>query len=415
MPATGFFYDGPALTCDGLPLADIAAAAGTPLYVYSAAVAAGAYRRLDAAFAAHPHRLHYALKANSTLAIVRLLRELGSGADANSVGEMEVALRAGFTPDDLVFTGVGKRPDEIERAVALGVHAINAESAGEVERIAAVARARGVRARVAVRVNPDVNAGTHPYITTGVRGAKFGVPHDEAGALCCGIARNPALHLVGLHAHVGSQILDVAPLKRAAEILVRLAKDLGSSGIAIEHVDVGGGVGIAYDGGAGLAAEDYAAAILPAVSGTPFRLLLEPGRVIAAPAGVLLARIVDIKSVGGDADIAVLDTGMTELIRPALYGAFHRIEPVVRRPGREHRYAIVGPLCESSDSFGDPRPLTPLEVGDALAIRDAGGYGSAMASTYNRRLLAPEVLVQDGRWRLIRRRQTIDDQLALED
>ncbi len=415
MPVTGFFYDGPTLTCDGLPLAAIADQTGTPVYVYSAGAIADAYRRLDAAFSDHPHRLHYALKANSTLAIARLLRELGSGADANSVGEIEVALRAGFAPADIVLTGVGKRPDEIERAVALGVHAINAESAGEIERVAATARARGVRARVAVRVNPDVNAGTHPYITTGVRGAKFGVPHDEAAGLCCRIARDASLQLVGLHAHVGSQILDAAPLQRAAEILVRLAKDLAASGIEVEHVDVGGGLGIPYDGGAGLTVEDYAAAILPVVSGMRQTLLLEPGRVIVAAAGVLLSRVVDIKSVGADAEIVVLDAGMTELIRPALYGASHRIDAASRRPGRGHSYAIVGPLCESSDSFGDVRTLSRLEVGDLLAIRDAGGYGSAMASTYNRRLLAPEALVQNGRWRVIRRRQTIDDQLALED
>jgi len=414
MPTDSFCYDGDTLLCDGVPLADIARAEGTPAYVYSAAAIEGACAALEQAFGGYPHRLHYALKANSTLAITRLMRRLGTGVDANSVGEIEVALRTGFLPDDIVFTGVGKRPDEIERAVALGVHAINAESAGEIDRIAAAARARGGRARVAVRINPDVDAGTHPYITTGIRGSRFGVPIDEAAALCRRIAVNPSLRLVGLHVHVGSQIFDVTPLRRAAESLVRVAHGLADDGIAIEHLDIGGGVGVAYDGGASLSAADYASAILPVVSPTGLTLLLEPGRVIVAPAGVLLARVIDIKGGGGSAAIAVLDAGMTELIRPALYGAYHRIEPVVRRQGSQQEYEIVGPLCETSDGFGGARRMAPLEVGDVLAIRDAGGYGSAMASNYNRRLFAPEVLVEERRWRVIRRRQTIDDLLALE-
>jgi len=415
MQTNSFCQDGAALLCDGVPLAEVARSEGTPVYVYSAAAIERAYAGLDAAFAPHPHRLHYALKANSTLAVARLLRRLGSGVDANSVGEIEIALRAGFVPDDIVFTGVGKRGDELERAVVVGVHAINAESAGEVERIAGRARAHGRRARVALRINPDVDAGSHPYLTTGVRSSKFGVPFEHAAALCRQIAGTDALHLVGLHAHVGSQILKIEPLTRAAGMLVRLACGLRDDGIAVEHVDVGGGVGIAYDGGAALSPEEYAAGILPVVAPSGFTLLLEPGRVIMAPAGVLLTRVVDIKSRTGAADIVVVDAGMTELIRPALYGAYHRIEPVSRRQGPEHRYEIVGPLCETSDTFGDARSMPPLEVGDVLAIRDAGAYGSAMASNYNRRLFAPEVLVEGGRWRTIRRRQTIDDMVALEE
>ncbi len=415
MATSSFRYEGESLVCDGVALADIAREAGTPVYVYSAAAIEAACAGFEAAFAGYPHRLHYALKANSTLAIARLMRRRGTGVDANSVGEIEVALRAGFVADDIVFTGVGKRTDEIERAVALGVHAINAESAGEVDRIAAAARACGTRARVAVRINPDVNAGTHPHITTGVRGNKFGVPIEGAPGLCREIALNEWLRLVGLHVHVGSQILDVAPLRRAAELLARLAQGLSDAGIAIEHLDIGGGVGIAYDGGAALSAGAYAAAILPVVSPTGLKLLFEPGRVITAPAGVLLARVVDIKSGGGPAAIAVLDAGMTELIRPALYGAYHRIEPILRRQGSEQAYEVVGPLCETSDSFGSARSMAPLQVGDLVAIRDAGAYGSAMASNYNRRLLAPEVLVEGDRWRTIRRRQTIDDLLMLEE
>jgi len=411
---TTFRYEDDCLVCDGVALADIARAEGTPAYVYSAAAIERAYTEFDAAFGSYPHRLHYALKANSTLAIASLMRRLAAGVDANSVGEIEVALRAGFAPGDIVFTGVGKRPDEIERAVALGVHAINAESAGEVARIAAAARTGRTKARVSVRINPDVNAGTHPHITTGVRGNKFGVPIEQALALCRDIAFDTSLRLVGLHVHVGSQILEVAPLRRAAEALVALTRALSDAGIAIEHIDVGGGVGIPYDGGRGLPAREYAAAILPVVSPTGLKLLVEPGRVIVAPAGVLLARVVDLKNGGGPAEIAVLDAGMTELIRPALYGAYHRIDAVQRRPGSERQYEIVGPLCETSDSFGNARAMPPLQVGDVLAIRDAGGYGSAMASNYNRRLLAPEILVENGGWRTIRRRQTIEDLLMLE-
>jgi len=415
MQASSFFRDGAVLLCDGVSLADVARAEGTPVYVYSAAAIERAYASLDAAFAGYPHRLHYALKANSTLAIARLLRRLGSGVDANSIGEIEIALRAGFVPDDIVFTGVGKRPDEIERAVVLGVHAINAESAGEIDRIAEHTRAHGVRARVALRINPDVDAGSHPYMTTGLSNSKFGVPVERALMLCREIARNEALQLAGLHVHIGSQILTVEPLKRAAEALVRVACELRNEGVQVEHVDMGGGLSIAYDGGAGMSTGEYAGALLSIVAPTGFKLLLEPGRVIVAPAGVLLTRVVDIKSDARGARLAVVDAGMTELLRPALYGAYHRIEPLLHRPGSEDRYEIVGPLCEAGDTFGEPRSMPPIEVGDVLAIRDAGGYGAVMASNYNRRPFAPEVLVEGGRWRTIRRRQTIDELLALEE
>jgi diaminopimelate decarboxylase len=409
-----FEYTNGSLVCDGIALAEIADSAGTPVYVYSAAAIAQAYSALDAAFGAYPHRLHYALKANSTLAVARLLQKLGSGADANSVGEIEVALRAGFQPGDIVFSGVAKRNDELDRAVELGVQAINVESAGEVKRLAALARARGQRARVAVRVNPDVDAGSHPYISTGLRTAKFGVPIGQAPLLCSEIAASSVLSLVGLHVHVGSQILEPGPLARAAAAVVALASSLQDGGVSIEHLDIGGGVGIAYDGGQAMSAREYASAVLDVVAASGFPLLIEPGRVIVAPAGVLLTRVVDVKCRPGGSLFAAVDAGMTELIRPALYGAYHRIEPVTPRDGALREYEVVGPLCETSDTYGKPRLLPPLETSDLLAIRDAGGYGSVMASNYNRRPLAPEVLVEDRAWRVIRRRQTIDDMLALE-
>jgi diaminopimelate decarboxylase len=399
---------------DGALLESIAGEVGTPAYVYDASAIERAYQRLDAALAGCPHAIHYALKANSTLAIVRLLRHLGAGADANSGGEIEVALRAGFIPDQIVFTGVGKSPDELDRAVTLGLKAINAESPGELDRIAARARAQGTTARVALRVNPDIDAKSHPHISTGLRTNKFGMPFDQARRIYREHARQDGLEPVGLHVHVGSQITDVEPLRRAAERVADLASELKDDGIALEHADIGGGLGISYDGTPVPSAADYASAVLPAVRRSGLSLVVEPGRLMVGAAGTLLARVVDLKSYEGGATFAVLDAGMAELLRPALYGAFHRIEAVTPRPGLAQRYEVVGPICESADIFGRDRLLPPLDVGDLVAILDAGAYGSVMASTYNRHMLPAEVLIEHGVWRVVRRRQTVDDQLSLE-
>jgi diaminopimelate decarboxylase len=410
-----FAFDAAAgLSCDGIPLADIAARTGTPTYVYSAESIRSAWRRFDAAFADVPHTIHYALKANSTLALLRLLRGLGSGADANSWGEIEVALRAGFIPEQLVFTGVGKTPDELRSAVPLGLRSINAESPGELERIAAVARSLGIRARVAVRLNPDIEAGTHPHISTGRRINKFGVPIELGGALYRKLAGTAGLQPVGVHAHIGSQIAGVAPLRQAAEALAAFVEGRRADGIALEHIDLGGGLGISYDGAATATIEDYAAAVLPAVAATGLTVLIEPGRAVVGSSGVLLARVVDVKAYFDSKPFVVLDTGMTELIRPALYGAYHRIEPVTPRAGARRTCDVVGPLCESSDVVGSDRDLPAIEVGDLVAVFDAGAYGSTMASNYNRRPLPCEALVDGGTWTIIRRRQTIEEMTALE-
>jgi diaminopimelate decarboxylase len=397
-----------------VPLEGIARDHGTPLYVYSAEAIRRAYRELDEAFASHPHRIHYALKANSSFAIVCLLRQLGSAVDANSIGEVELAIRAGLGPSDIVFSGVGKSPDEIERAVQLGLKTINAESAGELERIDGAARARGVRARVAIRVNPDIDAGTHPHISTGLHINKFGVPLEHAAGLYRKMRTQPGLQPVGIHVHLGSQIVNVEPIQRAASAVVRLAQELRASGTELHHIDVGGGLGISYDGSRVPTASEYAAAVLSIVKPSGLEVALEPGRSLVGAAGALLSRVIDLKDAPGSHHFAVLDAGMTELVRPALYGSFHRIEPVTPRPSRELCYDVVGPVCESTDAFAHDRKLTALEVGDLMAILDAGAYGSAMASNYNRRSLPAEVLVDGGQARLIRRRQTIDDQLALE-
>jgi diaminopimelate decarboxylase len=400
--------------CDGLPLDAIARDHGTPLYVYSAEAIRKAYREFDEAFGPYPHRIHYAMKANSSFAVVRLLREAGSGVDANSIGEVELAIRAGIAPADIVFSGVGKSPDEIERAVQLGLKAINAESAGELERIDRAARARGVRASVAVRVNPDIDAGTHPHISTGLHINKFGVPLEQAGDLYRRMARQPGLQPVGIHVHLGSQIISTEPLQRGTAAVVRLARELRDTGVHLEHLDIGGGLGISYDGSRAPTAAEYAAAIVPVVAPSGLSIALEPGRYIVGAAAALVARVVDVKDAAGGHHFAVLDAGMTELMRPMLYGAFHRIVAVTPRAAREMCYDIVGPVCESTDAFGSERRLNQLDVGDLLAILDAGAYGSAMSSNYNRRPLPPEVLVDGGQVRLIRRRQTIEDQLSLE-
>jgi diaminopimelate decarboxylase len=410
----GFFREGNALVCDGMPLEPIVRAYGTPVYVYSAESIRRAYRALDEAFAPHPHRIHYAMKANSSMAIVRLLREAGSAVDANSMGEIELAIRAGFQPQDIVFTGVGKTPEELDRAVALGLKAINAESAGELERIDRAAQARGVRARVALRVNPDINSGTHPHISTGLHVNKFGVPLEQARAMYRKMVNQPGLQPVGIHVHLGSQIVTLDPLQKATAMVVKLAHELRDVGVQIDYVDLGGGLGISYDGSHVPDAEQYAKAVLPMVQSSGLSIVLEPGRLLVGSSCALVARIVDIKDGPNGRYFAVIDASMTELIRPALYGAFHRIEAVTPREARDQSYDVVGPVCESSDAFGEERRFPVLEVGDLLAILDAGAYGSAMGSTYNRRPLAPAVLIDAGKVRLIRRRQTLDEMLALE-
>ncbi len=305
------------------------------------------FRAADAAFASYPHALHYALKANSTLAIVRLLRSLGSKVDANSGGEIDVALRAGFIPPEIVFTGVGKTAAELTQAIDLGVKTINAESEGELERIDAIARARQARARVAIRVNPDIDARSHPHISTGLKTNKFGVSIAEARDLCRRMRDRPGLEIVGLHTHVGSQIMDLEPLRRAAAAVVELARDLRADGLAIEHLDLGGGLGISYDGTVAPTAEEYAAAVLPVVRDSGLAIVLEPGRSIVGPAGALLTRVVDVKEQPGGKLFVILDAGMTELMRPMLYNAYHRIEPVESREGPDVLSDVVGPLCET--------------------------------------------------------------------
>ncbi|MDA1185845.1 MAG: diaminopimelate decarboxylase [Acidobacteria bacterium] len=402
------------LACDDVTVEAIVGHVGTPVYLYSAHAIREAYRALDAAFSAYPHAIHYAMKANSTLSIVQLLRSLGSKVDANSGGEIQVARRAGYSPADIVFTGVGKTRDELRDAVADGIGTINAESAGELDRIAELAVAQGREARVALRVNPDIDAGSHPNISTGLRVNKFGVPLQEARTIYRERKARPGLRFVGVHIHIGSQITTVEPLRRAARTLAALALELRDDGFALEHLDVGGGLGIAYDGQAIVGPAEYAMTVIPEVERCGIPVVLEPGRSVVGHAGALIARVVDTKCYPDGRQFAVLDAGMGELMRPALYGSYHRIVPVRPRDGEESPWDVVGPICESSDVFATDRQLPPLAVDDLVAVLDAGAYGSVMASNYNRHLLPPEVLIDAGQWRIIRRRQTLDDVLALE-
>lgn len=399
---------------EGVSLVEIARRVGTPTYVYDRSRIAERYTAFDHAFAEHTHRVYYALKANSTLAIAELVRSLGGGADANSGGEIEVALRAGFAPGDIVFTGVGKSRAELDQAIAVDVRAINAESRGELERIDGLSRARGTQSRVALRVNPDVAAGSHPHISTGRRTHKFGVPIGLAREVCAFAMSCEGLQLVGLHVHIGSQLVSEAPIKDALRVVTALARDLMVQRCPLEHIDVGGGLGISYDGSEALSVSTYANTVIDAIAPTGLAIVAEPGRWIVGPAGVLLASVVDVKPQDDDRFFVVLDAGMSELLRPALYGAYHRIEPLEPRSSPPVVCDVVGPICETSDVVGTARSMPLPEVGDLIAIYDTGAYGSSMASNYNRHPLPAEVIVEDCSWRVIRRRQSFEDMVALE-
>ena len=401
--------------CDGVSIEAIVREEGTPVYVYDAAAVRDRYRELDVAFGDYPHRIHYALKANSTVGIARLIRSLGGRVDANSGGEIAVATKAGFAPDDIVFTGVGKSPSELELAVRLGVFAINAESRGELERIDKIARALRVKARVAVRINPGVESGTHPQISTGQLSHKFGIPIDQAREVCRWVVSQKGLNLVGLHVHIGSQLVDLEPVKNASEVVAAFALDLTSVGVDLEYIDVGGGLGISYDGTTAPSAAAYGETVVGAIKETRLPIITEPGRWIIGPAGVLISAVVDVKPQGNGRYFVVVDAGMSELIRPALYGSFHRIELLKPNETPLVTCDVVGPICETSDVFGAKRMMPLPSVGDLIAICDTGAYGSAMASNYNRHPLPAEVLVDNSTWSVIRRRQTTEEMLAQEN
>ncbi len=399
--------------CDGISLAPIAEQVGTPLYVYSRAAIEENFRRFDRAFASVPHRVCYAAKANSNLAILRCLAALGAGADVVSGGELAAALECGFATDRIVFSGVGKTDEEIREGIAANLLAINAESEPEIEKIARAAEALHKTVRVALRVNPDIDAKSHPYISTGLAHNKFGVDIAQARETFQSARRFPDIRMTGIQAHIGSQILQAAPLVETARELAELARALGKDGFALETLDIGGGIGIAAPGEKALIPEDYAAGVLPHLRELPLTILIEPGRAIVGPAGILLTRVLYLKENQGRRFV-VTDAGMNDFLRPALYEAIHGIEPVARATGEPITADIVGPICESSDFFAQDAILRRPEEGDLLAIRDAGAYGFAMSSNYNFRPRAAEVLVEDGSYRIVRRRETFEDLVRLE-
>ena len=411
----GFFRKDGGLTCDGVPLSEIARAVGTPAYVYSASLIQENFRRFDAAFAPVPHLVCYAAKANSNLTLLRSLAAMGAGADVVSGGELRACLESGFPPDRVVFSGVGKKAEEIRFAVDSGVLAINAESEREIEKIEEAGAATGRVARVALRVNPDIDAKSHPYISTGRKHNKFGVAIGLAVEIYRRAGRLSHVRMTGIQSHIGSQILDPAPLAQAARDLAEVARALRREGHPIETVDVGGGIGLAGPGETPLTPEAYAAAVLPHLEGPEFKILIEPGRAIVGPAGTLLTEVLYLKESSGKVFV-VTDAGMNDLLRPALYGAIHSVEPVTDRRTRGERITadVVGPICESSDFFLRDTPVERPEEGDLLAIRDVGAYGFAMSSNYNFRPRPPEVWVEGGSFRVVRRRETFDDIVRAE-
>jgi diaminopimelate decarboxylase len=403
-----FNYRDGRLYAEDVDLIELAAVHGTPAYVYSRATLTRHYQVMQAALGAHPHRICYAVKANSNLAVLSVLAHLGAGFDIVSVGELERVLRAGGDPARVVFSGVGKRADEMRRALEVDIGCFNVESEAELLRLNEVAAALGVVAPVALRVNPDVDAQTHPYIATGLKQNKFGIDIAQAEAVYRQAQRLPALRIVGVACHIGSQLTRTAPFVDALERVLALIDRLAAQDIAIEHLDLGGGLGIRYRDEAPPSPAEYARDLLTALGGRQLPLWLEPGRVLVGNAGILLTRVEYLKH-QGEHHFAIVDAGMNDLIRPALYQAWQEIVPVVPRADEVSlAYDVVGPVCETGDFLGRGRELA-LRPGDLLAVRSAGAYGFVMASNYNTRPRPPELMVDGSHIHVARRREQIEE------
>ena len=410
---TGFQRQGGVLDCDGRSLVEVAAAHGTPVYVYSRAALIAAFLEYDRAFAPVPHRICYALKANASGALLRILAGLGAGADIVSGMELMAARRAGFPPERIVFAGVGKTDAELDLALQHDIAEINVESESEIGRISAAATARGRTARVALRVNPDIDPRSHPYISTGLRESKFGVDIAEAPSLLERARLLPRVEVVGVQCHIGSQIIDLGPLEEATRELAALSGRLLEAGFPLRTIDIGGGLGVDYEGRGTPSPADLAALVIPLLRDLPLTVLVEPGRSLVAAAGALLTRVIAVKESHGKRFV-IVDAGMNDLLRPALYGAHHLIEPVVSRGNAVTRVDVVGPVCETGDFLARDRELEPVAAGDLLAVRDTGAYSFVMSSNYNQRPRAAEVLVEEDGVRLIRRRETFEDLVRTE-
>jgi diaminopimelate decarboxylase len=408
----GLARRGDALHLGGVALTAVAAEVGTPAYVYNAEAIRERYRALDAAMAGVPHRICYAVKANSTLGVLRLLRDLGAGADIVSAGEMARTLAAGFAPERIVFSGVGKAADELRQAVRAGLGHLNLESLEELDRLAAIAAEERTDVAVGVRVNPDVTADTHPYISTGKSGIKFGVPVDQVPAAAAVIARHPRLRLTSIAMHLGSQLSDTEPFRQGIARLLELADRLRADH-PIAVIDVGGGLAIRYADERPLEPARFAAAVVPLLQPTGYTVYLEPGRYLVGSAGVLLTEVLYRKHSGGK-EFVVVDAGMNDLVRPSHYQAYHEIVELERRDRPSLRADIVGPVCETGDFLALDRELPDVRAGDRLAVLGAGAYGFVMASNYNTRPRPAEVIVDGDRWWVARPRETVDDLIRSE-
>jgi len=400
---SAFRYVDGELLAESVPLARIAERFGTPCYVYSRAALESNFRAFDGALEGLPHRVCYALKANPNLAVLDVFARMGSGFDIVSGGELARVLAAGGDPKRVVFSGVGKTESEMRAALKAGVHCFNVESASELDRLAAVANAVGARAPVSFRVNPDVDAKTHPYISTGLKESKFGV---AAVPLYRRAAALPSIEVVGIDIHIGSQITELEPYREAARKLLALVDRLADEGIRLRHIDLGGGLGIRYRDESPVPLDAYAAMLAELFAGRSETLLFEPGRRLVGDAGVLLTRVIYLKT-GGTRDFAIVDAAMNDLLRPALYDAWHPVDPVRPRDGDARCWEIVGPVCESADFLAHDRTLA-LAEGDLLAIGAAGAYAMSMSSNYNARPRACEVLVDGDEAHLVRRRETVE-------
>ncbi|WP_018631621.1 diaminopimelate decarboxylase [Neomegalonema perideroedes] len=416
-----FLYKNGVLHAEDVPLAEIAEAVGTPVYVYSRATLERHYRVFDEGLASFPKRIVcFAVKANGSLAALAVLAKLGAGADVVSEGEFRRALAAGIPGEKVIFSGVGKTPDEMRFGLEQGVRQFNVESEPELEALNAVAVQRGVKAPVALRMNPDVDAKTHAKISTGKSENKFGIPASQIAEAVRRAAQMPGIRLTGLAMHIGSQLTDLEPFAAAFARMRRMAEDLRAEGISLERLDLGGGLGVPYEGRTNVLPPlplDYGrvaeAALGDFVRETGAELALEPGRLIAANAGILLSRVVYVKQ-GEGRRFLILDSAMNDLMRPAMYDAWHDLVPVKEAPldAPIGPYDVVGPVCETGDRFAEQRPLPPLVAGDLVAFRTAGAYGASMASEYNTRPLVPEVLVDGDRFAVTRPRPTYDEILS---
>ncbi len=384
----------------------------SPLYVYDFDYITHRYTALKEAFAGKKSLINYAVKANSNLSVIAHLAKLGAGADCVSIGEVRRALDAGVDKYKIIFSGVGKRDDEIEEALQCDILMLNLESEAEMKRVETVAKKLGKEARISIRVNPNIDPQTHPYISTGLHENKFGVEIDMAKRMYIYAKKSEHLNPVGIHFHIGSQLTNLEPIKEAAAIVADLVRSLGALDIDIKFFDVGGGIGVVYDNEKTIAPEAYTEAIFEATKGLDVTILCEPGRYMVANAGAFFTRVLYEKQ-NGEKRFVIVDGGMNDLIRPSLYNAYHKIE-AVGVEGEKSPADVVGPVCESGDFFGKDVPLPPLKHNDLIVVHSAGAYGFTMASNYNTRPKPAEVAIEEGKERLIRRRETYEDQIALE-